>query len=1061
MRKIAMLIAVLFFSTAMVFAQNRTVSGKVNDPSGNGIPYATITVKGTKQGVTADEAGIFLIKNVPANATLTITGAGFNATDVDVTGKNTISVALERNSKTSLQEVVVTALGVSKSKEKLGYSATTFKSEDINRVAPVSALDGLQGKVAGADISTIGGQPGASSKAILRGYGSLGRGNQALVVVDGVPFNNDRLGSANGDVDFGNGLNDLNPNDIDNISFLKGAAATSLYGSRAQAGAIIITTKKGRSGKLKVDFTSSAVFSSVQKLPTFQDVWGQGWNGQHYKEENGSWGPKLDGAERLWGSTVDNSRLIKPFSAVKNNVRDFYDQGIELNNTIALRGGNENTNFYFSYGNVNSDGVLPGKNDVYYRNTVSLRGQTRTDKLTISSSFNYINKNSKNVSSNDDAQGSSTFENIIQIPRDFYITDFKDYNNKFFNVDNYFTPYAANPYFSLYENGNNLTSDRFFGNIEFGYKLSSVFDVKLRAGGDFTNARLKQYQAIESPATGSWRGPNPTNFEGASYTAKVGSVTERSDYSGEINTDLFLNYNKKVSTDFDLSGFVGFNFNQRSGRSQVSSITGLTIPGFYDLSNSANNPTTNSAISKRRLFGLFGQVNLGYKDFLFLSLNARNDWSSTLPIDANTFFYPGANLSLVLSKLADMSALKIDYLKLRAAYGRTGNDAPLYSLYSTLVSGNVALGFGNIVFPINGIPAFELGNQIGNNKLKPEITTETEFGLEAKLFDSRFGIDLTYYNKISDGQILGIQIAPSTGYTTQIANFGKVRNRGIELAVNVVPVRSKNFNWNINYTYTRNRNAVITMPGGLDKIDFTSYFDVKMVVRQGQPIGIIEAPTVEKTEDGKYITENGFYKTTAGDFAQGNVNRDFIMGLNNTFEYKGWRLGFTLDYRKGGSLVSRTADLTYFVGNAYQTQYNDRRPFIIPNSVVEDGVDANGKPVYAENTEFIDVTNYNSYWYHTTNKGFAWQNMILSKSFLKLRDVTLSYSLSKKAASKIKAESITLSLIARNFLIWTPKENTFIDPEVSNLGNDLLSEFGEQATSPSIKSFGASLKIGF
>jgi len=464
MRKILSLFSLLLLFSITALSQTSPISGQVRNETGEPVPFATIKIKGSNVAVSADQTGNFTIQ-AARGATLVVSAASFQTLEVGVGNQSVVTATLK--SQSNLQEVVVTALGVSRSREKLGYSASTFKTEDITRTAPVSPLDALQGKVAGADISTVGGQPGASSKIILRGYSSLQGNNQALIVVDGVPFNNSRLGSgtrgpenvlnAQGGVDFGNGLNDLNPNDIENITILKGAAATSLYGSRAQNGVVLVTTKKGRAGQMRIDFSSSAVISSVSRLPAFQNTWGQGWNALHYKEENGSWGPKMDGTPRLWGSTVDNSRLIKPFAPVEDNVRDFYDQGIEVNNSISLRGGNELANFFFSYGNVYSDGVLPSDADSYKRNTISLRGQLKpSDKFTITGSFNYINKNSKTVTTDDDEAGSSTFENILQIPRDFHIVDFKDYNNKFFNVDNYFTPYAANPYFSLYENGNTL-----------------------------------------------------------------------------------------------------------------------------------------------------------------------------------------------------------------------------------------------------------------------------------------------------------------------------------------------------------------------------------------------------------------------------------------------------------------------------------------------------------------------------------------------------------------------------------------------------------------------------
>lgn len=1068
MRKLFfLLLAVL--TTAAVWAQQKTVRGKVTDAKGVPMAGATVSVKGQTAATQTDAQGNFSIPAAQGN-TLVISNVGFAPQEIRVGASDNISITMQAQGS-ELSEVVVTALGQTRGRDKVGYAASTFKSDDVVRSAPVSALDGLQGRVAGADISTIGGQPGSSSKIILRGYSSIGQtsNNQALIVVDGVPFNNSRLGSFNdflnsGGVDYGNGLNDLNPNDIENITILKGAGATSLYGSRAANGVVLITTKRGRSGKISVDFTSSTIFSTVGKLPEFQNTFGQGWNGQHWKEENGSWGPKLDGVDRLWGSQVDNSRLIKPFSAAEDGVRHFYDMGLETNNSIAVKGGNQNANFYFSYGNVYSNGVLPSDADVFRRNTIALRGQVKSDKFLASASFNYINKAGRTASSDATEAGSSTFENIIQIPRDINIVDFKDYNNKFFNVDNYFTPYASNPYFSLFENGNKMQNDRFFGNVELGYDFNKTFNLRWRNGVDVANARVKDYQAIERPKPGSWRGPNPSNAEGASLTALTGGVRELSDYVREINSDLFLNYDYDINDDINLSGFVGGNYNETESRRHSSKITGLIIPGYYNITNTSNTPVDFTLNTKRRIIGAFAQANLSYKDFLYLTLNARNDWSSTLPSNARSFFYPGVNLSAIMNKVLNLDNTPISYWKMRAAIGQTGKDAPVYSLESVGISGNAALGFGNIVFPLNGVTAFELGNTIGNQTLKPEITTEWEIGTEMRFLKNRLGFDLAYYNKRTDGQIINVPIASSSGYTSLVTNFGLVENQGIELQVNITPVQTRDFTWTMNYVFTKNNNKILELPEGLDKVDFNSYFDIKMVGRVGRPVGLLEAPKPEMTEDGRIIvnSSNGFSVKTINDMEYGTVQRDFMMGLNNNFTYKNWSLGFNFDYRRGGFFVSRTADLTYFVGNALLTEYNDRRPFIIPNSVVNTGnVDAQGKPIYEENTTPIDMANVNSYWYHSSNGAMHYDRLILPKDFLKLRDITLSYRLPAAWASKIKAQNITLSAIGRNFLIWVPQKNTFIDPEITNLGNDIIGEFGEQGASPTTKAYGVSLKVNF
>ena len=1064
MKKIASFL-IAFFVLVSAFAQQRTIRGKVTDGNGKPLQGVNVSIKGSTTAVQTDGSGSFAI-SAPDRSTLVFSSVGFASQELAVGQRTEVEVALSQR-PTDLTEVVVTAMGQTRNKDKVGYSSTSFRSEDINRSAPISALDGLQGRVAGADLSTISGQPGASSRVIIRGYNSIGgQSNQALIVVDGVPFNNSRLGSFNdfansGGPDFGNGLNDINPNDIDNITILKGAAASSLYGSRAQNGVVLITTKKGRAGKLSVDFTSSTITTTVAKLPTMQDRFGQGWFGNNWYEENGSWGPRLDGKERLWGSIVDNSRLIKPYSFVEDNVRHFYDMGTELGNTVAIRGGNETTTFYLSYGNVYNNGILPGKSDVYKRNTLSMRGQTKAGKFLASASLNYINKAGNTVNTVGDETGSSTFENIIQIPVDINITDFRDYNNKFFNVNNYFTPYASNPYFSIFEGGTTNKNDRFFGNTEFGFDFTPAINVRWRTGIDVANARAKDWHAIEDPSPNTWRGANPTNAEGASFTSLVGDVRELSDYVREINSDFFVNITKDITKDISVNGFLGANYNDQESRRHSSRVIGLTIPGFYNISNSANDPVTTTASTKRRLIGAFGQANFAYKDYLFLTVNARNEWSSTLPVGNNSFFYPGTNASIIPSRIIDMSSTPISYWKIRAAYGKTGKDAPVYALESTLRTANAALGFGNLIFPLNGVSGFEMGDIIGNNKLKPEQTTELELGTEIRFFKNRLGIDFSFYRKRTDGQIIQVPIAASTGYQNLITNFGLVQNKGVEIAVDVSPIKTHDFSWTTNFTFTRNRNKILELPEGLEKVDFNSYFDVKMTGRVGQPVGIIEAPKKLMTEDGKYVTANGFFVETNTALPYGSIQRDYSLGMNNSFTYKNVSLSFNLDYRKGGFFVSRTADLSYFVGNAALTAYNDRKPFIIPNSVVQTGVDAQGKPVYAENTTPITMANYYAYWYHTSNKAQSWDNMILPKDFLKLRDVTLSYRLPAAWAKKISAQNVSISVIARNLLLWVPQKNSFIDPEVTNLGNDLIGEFGEQAASATTKSFGASLKVSF
>ncbi|HWJ92378.1 MAG TPA: SusC/RagA family TonB-linked outer membrane protein [Flavisolibacter sp.] len=1058
MRRIVSLLSMLVLCSIMALAQTRTVTGRVTDAQGKGVPFASVTIKGTTTGVSADETGAFSIQAAP-NSVLVFSAAGFQPIEVNIGNQTTISATI--NNQSALTEVVVTALGQSRSRAKVGYTTQTFNTEAINRAAPVSALEGLQGKVAGADISHVGG-PGASTKVVLRGYGNIaGANNQPLYVIDGVPLNDARFGASSVS-DFGNAASDINPNDIETITILKGTAAASLYGSLARNGAIMITTKRGRAGKLRVDYNGSANFSQVGKLPEFQKTFGQGWGGTFILSENGSWGPKMDGKERLWGSVVDNSQLIKPFSFIDDNMRDFYNTGREYNNTIGLSGGNETTTFYFSYGNVTSDGVLPSKSDYLQRNTLALRTNSRFKNLTMNTSFNYVNRQmNAPYTGQGTSEGSSLFEEILQIPVDLRITDFRDYKNKFFNVDNYFTPFAENPYYPLYENKNTQTSDRFFGNLDMNYRFVDWLSAQLRVGGDVTNARTFGYKAVNAPSPGSWNaGANP---ESASRAPDVGTVSELNNYLALINGDFILKINKSLGSSISLEALAGYNYNQQDSKGVSASITNLVIPGFYNLSNSSIKPNAADARSRKISMGAYAQAVLGWREQLFLTLNARNDWSSTLPIENNSFFYPGANLSWIASQTLDLSNTSVSLLKFRAAYGKTGADPAPYQVYPSLIIGNVALPFGSITFPFNGVSAFGIDNTLGNLNLEPIITTEAEVGTEIRLFKNRLGLDVALYNKKTEGQIFAVPISPSTGYTRLVRNLGTVRNKGIEATFDAKPVATRDFNWGLTYTFSKNWNEVEDLTGGPQFVSLASAYDAEMRAYPGKSVTGIYAPVAQYTADGKVIVNpaTGVPLVAADKGYYGDANYDYMMGLVNNISFRNWGLNFSLDYRKGGVMYSGTSDLALFVGNSYVTTYNDRRPFIIPNSVVQNGVDANGKPLYVENTTQINEANYDAYWYPTSNLGFAYQNRIIDRSFFKLRDVSLSYNFPQAWASKIRATNLGLSVYARNLLLWTPSSNIYLDPEASNLGNDLGSQLGEFRTAPVSKQFGVQLRASF
>ena len=1066
MRRFFSLFAVLMLCGLWAFAQNRVVSGTVKDERGRPVPFASVKIKGTTTGSAADQDGMYKI-TAASGSTLTISAAGFQPIEVRVGNDPSINVTLKVQGE--LSEVIVTALGQSTKKTKVGYATTTFNSNEITRSAPANLLDGLSGKIAGANISKTGG-PGSSTKVVLRGYGIIGGGNnQPLYVIDGVPYNDSRVGAtissaASAHLDFGNALNDINPNDIESITVLKGTAASSLYGSAAKNGVVMISTKKGKTGTLRVDYAGSVNFSKVGKLPDFQEKYGGGWNATSYNVENGSWGPRLDGVIRPWGSDLGtNSAQMKPFSFVKDNLRNAYETGTEFNNSVSLSGGGEGTQFYFSYGNVNSNGVVPTDADYYNRNTFALRTNSKFNKFNINTFFNYVNKRQNvpysgqglNVAGNSGA----FFDEILQIPVDIDIHSMKDYKSTYYNVDNYFTVYAENPYFVLNENRNKQNSDRFFGSLDLGYQFTSNLSAQFRLGGDFTNARTFNYANIAKQTPGSYNDGGLNNSEQQDRTPDVGYVQEQNNYIGAINSDFILKYNKNLGSDFSLDALAGYNYYQEDQKATDAFITNLVIPGFYNLSNSTIKPTVSDALSYRKRMGAYAQAIVGYKNQLYLTLNARNDWSSTLPIDKNSFFYPGASLAWTASETFNMSKTSISLLKFRAAYGKTGADAAPYLTNNTLVVGDVTLPFGSITFPFNGTSSYVISTAINNPNLKPIITKEAEVGMEIR-FWNRLGIDVSLYEKRTEGQIFAVPIAPSTGSLSLVSNLGVVRNRGIELALDAKPVDTKYFTWNLVYTFTKNENKVLELSSGLNKVILNSATELELDAFPGHSVTDIYATVPRYDPNGHIIVGATGIPVPAADKANfGSTQYDYTMGLVNSLKYKDFTLGFSLDFRKGGIMYSRTADLSYFTGNAWMTTYNDRRPFIIPGSVTE-SFDASGKPVYTPNVIPYREVNYDTYFYPASNKTSI-SRRIFDRSFLKLRDITLTYSLPKRWATKIASSGLTVGVYATNILLWVPKENLFVDPESSNLGNDIASEMGEFGTTPQARQYGITFKASF
>lgn len=610
-----------------------------------------------------------------------------------------------------LDEVVVTAMGIKRSEKSLGFAASSVKGDAIASKRTNDIMSSLSGKVAGVQISNTSSDPGASNSVIIRGVSSLSGNNQPLYVVDGVPLNNSAVNTSDGlnnGYDFGNGANAVNPDDVESMTILKGAAATALYGNRASGGVVLITTKSGKQHKkgLGVEYNGGIQWETLLRIPQLQNEFGMGWYGDHTELENGSWGPRFDGSMQLWGNVYNNSQKMKPFVAQENNVKDFFDTGFRYNNSVSFNGATDKSNYYVSLSQISDDGMIPTDADSYDKYTFSARGSHKVGNLTFSSSLNYAYQKNSFVTT---GQGTTTMYNsIMQTPRDISIISLKDLDDPFNEPGYYYTPYGVtNPYYVLENYENNYESDRFYGKFQLDYDFLKYFKFTYRFGLDNTTG----HHNMGKPNLSAMYANTP-NWSG-NLDSETGEVYQQTTRRREINQDLLLSFNMPVS-DFNISALAGFNGNERKVSYIESTVTNLTIPTWYDLGNSSEIPTVNQYQALRRLMGVFGQAEVSWKDMLYLTLTARNDWSSTLPKENRSFFYPGVTGSFIFSELLNEDLKKIiTFGKLRAAWGKTGNDADPYMTSPVYAQGSAnSSGWGTSSFPFSkvGVNAYSVGN---------------------------------------------------------------------------------------------------------------------------------------------------------------------------------------------------------------------------------------------------------------------------------------------------------------------------------------------------------------
>ena len=1071
------LLLLLLLGTALgqFWANAQNISGKVlSAVDDEPIVGASILVQGSSRGTITDFDGKFTI-DVQAGETLVISYVGMRT--ISVTATDGLVVKMEEDAEV-LDDVVVTALGISRSEKTLGYAATKVSADELTKARTTNVAGALAGKVAGVQVQSTSTDPGAANNIIIRGFSSISGSNQPLYVVDGVPLQNTTDYGKSGNEEKASslgGISNVAAQDIESMTILKGAAATALYGSRAANGVVVITTKQGAKGEKRnfnIEYSGGVAFNQIANLPTFQNQFGQGWNGQQTYIENGSWGPALDGSTQPYGPVYNWQQLTHEYSAVPTNIKDFFDIGISHNHNVSFSGvsSDNKMTYYASYSYTGDNGVMPGDKDTYQRHTLAFRGSYEPVKwLKVSSSVNFARSKTDIV---DTYQGTSVIDGLYEFPRDISLVDKQDLSNPFNTPAAWLTPYGiTNPYWAIANNYHHSDAKQVYGKLQVDAKPVTGLTLTYRFGFDYTDADRKM-------------GTPQIDLDDALVTRNMGSPPSSMNQTGqvwaaynrlyELNHDFLGTYQNKWG-DFDLNVVLGVNLNERASTAMSATTSGLTFEtGFWDLSNGANKDAISESQTKRRAVGLFGDITFGYADQLFIDFTARNDWSSTLPISKNSYFYPGITASWIFTELIPKNKA-LSFGKVRVAYGMTGNDADVYLTnpsYTQAYASTTYLGVNSISFPVNGTNAFIATSTLGSASLRPEMTSEAEAGLNLQFLGGRIGLDATYYHRTTKDQIFTLPVDPATGYSYVVTNFGKVRNQGFELVLNTTPVKTKNFQWDLDFNLARNWNKVLSLPDGLEggksliEGFSTSQDAVYVYAEVGKPLGEFYTYLPEKTEDGRTIVGSDGQPVIGTEIEDTgkNMQAKWTGGVTTSLSFYGVTLSATLDCRLGGYMFSRTKNLMEFTGNGIVTTYNGRKPFIVPNSVVVAGVDADGNNVYAENTTPIYLLDgsYQNY-FDATGAGQGGEFFLIDRSFAKLRNISVTWDLPKKWMQKIHFEGISLTAYVNNAFVWTAKDNYYIDPETTSYATDgdLAAQFGELYSNPTSRQYGINLNVKF
>ncbi len=1025
----------LFIGIHAGLSQLNTVKGRVSETNGQPLFGVSITVKGTTQGVTSNDKGDFSI-NVKQGATLIFSYVGFKTQQSLVGTNSTINITLQDDAN-SLSEVVVTALGITKEQKTLSYATQQINTKTFSQAKDLNVANSLAGRVVGLDIVRSSSGIGGSTRIVLRGDRSISGNNQALIVVDGVPFNNSNGSSGNifGGRDGGDGISSINPDDIESMNILRGASATALYGSSAANGAVLINTKKGINQKgYGVTVNSSFQAEQALDLRKFQNEYGQGSGGVYSKLSENSWGPKLDGRQvEAWQNSAVGAPATYSFLPQPNTYSDFYKTGSQMSNSVSFSGGSDKMQTYFSYTNVGATGLVD--NNKLQRNILNLRISNKvSDKISVDTKLTYLSENIDNRGTLGEVY-QNVNRHVARMPRNISLEaaqtfEYTDAQGR--NKQSYWNPGSnggQNPYWIKNRTTSTDTRDRITGFSALTYQVTKAFSVIARGSVD---------KYVDK-------------YEGKFFTDTY-TIAPNGDYrtawteNSSVNFDLLGLYKQRINENLSVDALVGGNYQNFSTLNQNSSTGGLNRDNLFITTN-ARAPQNNRSTVQSQKQGVFATADVTYKDALTVSVSARNDWSSTLPTQNRSYFYPSAGFSAILSNLFEMPS-SVSFAKFRGSYAVTGNGADPYLINQTYT---FQAGGDNGFITRDGLKPFP--------DLKPEITNSIEFGLELKLLKNRLGFDLGYYSSDSKNQLFRVSIPPASGWSEEYVNAGLVRNSGVELTMNFNPIKMNDFRWDVDLNYAKNVNKLVELTPDLKVYNIRGGNDFMNSVRaiEGRPLGEVYSRGYQRNDAGQILVDvNGVPKITSGyDVYLGNTRPDWIGGLNNRFTYKNFSLNFLISARMGGVVTSFTNAVLYGDGVTEETLAG--RDSFVFDGIVETAKD---KPAATAGQPNKVAINAEKFWTVVGGRNTpAGEVFTYSASNIRLRELTLGYSLPAGLIKKSPFQSVTLSLVGRNLFFIMNNAKGF-DPEMT-AGSQNTSVGLEGFSTPPTRTIGLNLNLKF